>query len=80
MTTAPPALPGTAWNKRLKESHEFTCLLLVKADMRVFRRIQMARPPPRLPPDEKLGHTSAIGIGIGRSISSGRPKAGPGPV
>jgi len=27
--------PGRAWNKRLKESHEFTCLLLVKADMRV---------------------------------------------
>jgi hypothetical protein len=35
MTTAPPALPGRAWNKRLKESHELTRLLLVKADMRV---------------------------------------------
>jgi putative transposase len=35
MTTAPPALPGTATNSRLKESHEFTRLLLGKADMRV---------------------------------------------
>jgi hypothetical protein len=31
----PPALPGTAQNKRLKESHKFTRLLLGKADMRV---------------------------------------------
>src|SRR6267143_1540412 len=30
-------LPGTAQNKRLKESHEFTRLLLGKADMRVAR-------------------------------------------
>ena len=28
MTAVPPALPGTAQNKRLKESHEFTRLLL----------------------------------------------------
>jgi response regulator RpfG family c-di-GMP phosphodiesterase len=35
MTTAPPALPGRAWNKRLKESHELTRLLLVRADIRV---------------------------------------------
>ena len=35
MTAVPPALPGTAQNKRLKESHEFTRLLLGKADMRV---------------------------------------------
>ena len=33
-----PALPGTAWNKRLKESHKFMRLLLGKADMRVERR------------------------------------------
>jgi hypothetical protein len=31
----PPALPGTAQNKRLKKSHEFARLLLGKADMRV---------------------------------------------
>jgi hypothetical protein len=35
MTAVPPALPDTAQNKRLKESHEFTRLLLGKADMRV---------------------------------------------
>ena len=35
MTTAPPALSGRAWNQCLKESHEFTCLLLGTADMRV---------------------------------------------
>jgi hypothetical protein len=33
-----PALPGRAWNKRLKESHKFMRLLLGKADMRVERR------------------------------------------
>src|SRR5437762_9528612 len=37
MTTAPPALPGRTWNKRLKESRELACLLLGMADMRVFR-------------------------------------------
>src|SRR6202048_2790071 len=37
MTAVPPALPGRACNKRLKESHEFTRLLLEKADMRVAR-------------------------------------------
>src|SRR6516165_10691390 len=31
MTTAPPALPGTAGNTRLKQSHEFTRRLLVMA-------------------------------------------------
>jgi enamine deaminase RidA (YjgF/YER057c/UK114 family) len=36
MTIASPALPGTAWNKRLKHSHGFTRSLLAKADMRVF--------------------------------------------
>ena len=35
--TAPPAVPGTASNSRLKKSHEFTRLLLEKADMRVYR-------------------------------------------
>ena len=35
MTVVPPALPCRACNKCLKESHEFTCLLLAKADMRV---------------------------------------------
>src|SRR6266550_1586301 len=35
MTTAPPALPGRTWNKRLKESRELACLLLGMADMRV---------------------------------------------
>jgi hypothetical protein len=35
MTAVPPALPGTAQNKRLKKSHEFARLLLGKADMRV---------------------------------------------
>jgi hypothetical protein len=35
MTAAPLALPARAWNKRLKESHELTRLLLVMADMRV---------------------------------------------
>ena len=29
-------LPGRAWNKRLKESHEFPRLLLGNADMRVL--------------------------------------------
>src|SRR6266576_7181855 len=38
MTTAPPALPGRTWNKRLKESRELACLLLGMADMRVARR------------------------------------------
>jgi hypothetical protein len=37
MTAVPPALPGTAQSKRLKESHEFTRLLLGKADMRVVK-------------------------------------------
>src|SRR6266576_3569509 len=37
MTTAPPALPGRTWNKRLKESRELACLLLGMADMRVAR-------------------------------------------
>jgi hypothetical protein len=37
MTAVPPALPGTAQNKGLKESHELTRLLLGKADMRVVR-------------------------------------------
>ena len=41
MTAVPPALPGTAQNKRLKESHELTRLLLGKADMRVVRSNQM---------------------------------------
>ena len=36
MTTASPALPATAWNKRLKQSHGFTCPLLARADMRVL--------------------------------------------
>src|SRR6266576_632955 len=35
MTTAPPALPGRTWNKRLKASRELACLLLGMADMRV---------------------------------------------
>ena len=34
MAAEPPALPGAAQNKRLKESHELTRLLLGKADMR----------------------------------------------
>ena len=34
-TAAPLALPSTAQSKRFKESHEFTRLLLGKADMRV---------------------------------------------
>jgi hypothetical protein len=34
-------LPGTAQSKRLKESHEFTRLLLGKADMRVVQTRQM---------------------------------------
>ena len=38
MTAVPPALPGRACSKCLKESHEFTCPLLAKADMRVDRR------------------------------------------
>jgi hypothetical protein len=33
----PPALPATAQNQRLKQSHQFTRLLLGKADMRVER-------------------------------------------
>src|SRR5712692_62025 len=37
MTTAPPALPGRAQNRRLQASHEFTRLHLVMADMRVDR-------------------------------------------
>ena len=36
-TAAPLALPSTAQSKRFKESHEFTRLLLGKADMRVER-------------------------------------------
>ena len=35
MTVVPPALPCRACDKCLKESHEFTCPLLAKADMRV---------------------------------------------
>src|ERR1700730_5928271 len=38
-TTAPPALPGRAKNKRLLASHQFTRLHLAKADMRVVRII-----------------------------------------
>ena len=34
-------MPGTASNSRLKKSHEFTRLLLEKADMRVVRTKQM---------------------------------------
>jgi hypothetical protein len=37
MTIALSALPGRVWKKRLKESHELTRLLLVKADMRVVK-------------------------------------------
>jgi hypothetical protein len=37
----PPALPSTARNNCLKESHEFACLLLVEADMRVVKIRQM---------------------------------------
>jgi hypothetical protein len=52
MTAVPPALPGRACNKRLKESHEFTRLLLEKADMRVVYyvdRILRADKPRDLP-------------------------------
>jgi hypothetical protein len=35
MTVVLPALPGRACNKCLRESYEFTCLLLAWADMRV---------------------------------------------
>jgi hypothetical protein len=35
MTTAPAALPGIASDRRLKESHKLTRLLLETADMRV---------------------------------------------
>ena len=50
MTVVPPALPGTAQNKRLKESHEVTRLLLGKADIRVVqtRRLLPGRPASRL--------------------------------
>jgi hypothetical protein len=41
MTAVPPALPDRARNKCLKESHEFTCQLLAKADMRVDKIMQM---------------------------------------
>ena len=41
MTAVPPALPGRAWNKRLKESHKFTRLLLGKADMRVVQILRL---------------------------------------
>ena len=47
MTAVPPALPGTAQNKRSKESHEFTRLLLGKADMRVVIIRQKVRSAPR---------------------------------
>ena len=47
MTAVPPALPGTAQNKRLKESHELTRLLLGKADSHnnedLARRVRRAR-------------------------------------
>jgi hypothetical protein len=33
----PLALPSTARSNRFKESHEFACLLLEKADMRVVQ-------------------------------------------
>jgi len=38
-------LPGTAQNKRSKESHEFTRLLLGKADMRVVWLKHLVRLP-----------------------------------
>jgi hypothetical protein len=47
-TAALPALPSTAPDNRLKESHEFACLLLGKADMRVVqikRLVSGWRPP-----------------------------------
>src|SRR6516225_8867273 len=47
MAAEPPALPGTAQNKRLKESHELTRLLLGKADSHnnedLARRVRRAR-------------------------------------
>src|SRR5215813_6544796 len=41
MTVVPPALPGRACKKCLKQSHEFTCPLLAKADMRVVQMIRL---------------------------------------
>jgi hypothetical protein len=66
-----PALPGTAWNTRLKESHGFTCLLLAKADMRVLRIKHMIRP---LDTAVCLGFTLASTLVVeflGRSAVSG---------
>src|ERR1700730_15701747 len=42
MTTAPPALPGTARSARFHWSHTFTRLLLGTADMRVDSTYRIA--------------------------------------
>src|SRR6516165_10339829 len=44
MTVVLPALPDRACNKCLKESHEFTCLLLAKADMSFGARAWVRSP------------------------------------
>src|SRR6266436_3090402 len=76
MTAVPPALPGTAQNKRLKESHEFTRLLLGKADIRVVKikqKIPVANPhPPSLPAGSPLSRDAGEGL-CGCTSSSPAP-------
>ena len=57
MTAVPPAVPGRAWNKRLKESREFICLLLEKADMRVVQIIRLV-PGASGPLSTPCGHSA----------------------
>jgi hypothetical protein len=66
MTAVPPALPGTAQSKRLKESHEFTRLRLGKADMRVVCNNQMTPVAPSSVTPAKAGVQSP-------KHSAGRP-------
>src|SRR6516165_602557 len=67
MTVVPPALPCRACNKCLKESHEFTCPLLAKADMRVAQIKQTAPEAISLAPAGRYEQTHVI-----RSLGEGR--------
>jgi len=59
-------VPGTASNSRLKESHEFTRLLLETADMRVVRTKQMV-------PNSSFSVAPAEAGAQGRKRSAGPP-------
>src|SRR5260370_11026965 len=73
MAAVPPALPGTGQNKRWKERHEFTRLLLGKADMRgeikecAISNVQLVHPLRGTAAAERGRPAQAVGaVGCGR--------------